>query len=262
MDSKKILKTYRWRSEMETGKGYYQDGDKLILDRRLQETLRLAGSIKPRKNYLDIGCRDGFLTDLISKETGNPLTYGIDLVDPKEAQKRGIKCLTFDLEGKSFLPFKGSSFDLITCNEVLEHIRDTDFLIEEIYRILTDDGYLIMSIPRLDSLLTSFLLLTGYQPIWVECSIQRRYGGLTSDGMITGHVSYFTRKAILEMMGLYNFKIIASSQVSVVTQWLLDQYILKRKIPLFKRMICKILDIIPFKQDTLIMLIKKNTEKS
>jgi SAM-dependent methyltransferase len=206
--------------------------------------------------YLDIGCRDGFLTNLIAKETGNPTIFGVDLVDLNCAGKSGINCVKFDLEGQVHLPFKDKSFDLITCNEVLEHVRDTDFLIEEIYRLLRDDGCLLLSIPRLDSLLCSFLLLLGYQPIWVESSIKRRYGGLT-DGMITGHVSYFTRRAMMEFLRAHDLKVIDSAQVSVVSQWLLDQYILGKNVSLIKRFVCGLLNIIPFKQDNLIILSKK-----
>ena len=257
MDNKEILKTIRWNPLMETGKGYYQDGNNLLLDRRLNEILKAAHTVKERKKYLDIGCRDGFLTHLISKETGNPLTFGIDLVDTGEAQKKGINTLIFDLEQKCNIPFKDCSFDLISCNEVLEHIRDTEFLLEEIRRLLNDDGYLILTIPRLDSFLCSFLLLMGYQPVWVECSIKNRYGGLTGDGMITGHVSYFTKKAIEEMLHAYKFRVASFAQVSVVSQWMLDQYILGRKLSLLKKILCKLFDIIPFKQDTCIFLIKK-----
>jgi SAM-dependent methyltransferase len=257
MDNKEILKNIRWNPDLETGKGYYQEGDRLLLDRRLKEILNLAKTLKTRKKYLDIGCRDGFLTCLISKETGKPSTFGIDLVDLGQAKKRGIETLKFDLEQKCHIPFKDGSFDLITCNEVLEHIRDTDVLLEEIRRLLSNDGYLILTIPRLDSFLCSILLLAGYQPIWVECSIKNRYGGLTSEGLITGHVSYFTKKAIEEMLNVYKFEIVAFSQVSVVSQWMMDQYIVGRKLSLLKRILCKLFDIIPFKQDTCIFLIKK-----
>jgi len=257
MDNKEILKKERWSPEKKTGKGYFQDGDNLILDKRLKETLRLAKKTGPATMYLDIGCRDGFLTDLISKETGIPKKFGIDMVDLDEAEKKGIKCVLFDLEQKTCLPFKDGIFDLISCNEVLEHVRDTEFLMEEIYRLLAGGGHLVLSVPRLDSFLASILLLLGYQPVWVECSIKKRYGGLTSDAQITGHVSYFTKKALFDMLLYYNFQIIFFSQVSVVSQWLLDQYILKRRLSLLKRIICKVFDNIPFKQDTMIIIAKK-----
>ena len=260
MDSKEKLKKDRWSSEKEIGKGYFEEENNLLLDKRLKATLRLAKKAGVKKRYLDTGCRDGFLTNLISKETGNPKTFGIDIVELERARKKDIKAVQLDLEERTHFPFKDKSFDLISCNEVLEHVQDTEFLIEEFYRLLNDEGHLLLSVPRLDSLLSSLLLLLGYQPVWVECSIKRRYGGLTSDAKITGHISYFTKKALTEMLSFYNFEIISFSQVSVVSQWLLDQYILKRKISSLKKIICTIMDSIPFKQDTMILLCEKRAK--
>lgn len=46
------------------------------------------------------------------------------------------------------LPFEDSSFDVVLCNHVLEHIPNDTKALEEIYRILRPDGWAILQIPQ------------------------------------------------------------------------------------------------------------------
>ena len=45
------------------------------------------------------------------------------------------------------LPFAASAFDLVICTEMLEHVPDPDTTLQEIRRVLTDDGTLILATP-------------------------------------------------------------------------------------------------------------------
>lgn len=45
------------------------------------------------------------------------------------------------------IPFSDSAFDLIFANQVLEHIQDLTFLLEEIHRILKPGGQLVAHVP-------------------------------------------------------------------------------------------------------------------
>jgi len=45
------------------------------------------------------------------------------------------------------LPFEDSSFDVVICNHVLEHVKDDYQAIQEIYRILRPQGIAIVLIP-------------------------------------------------------------------------------------------------------------------
>lgn len=45
------------------------------------------------------------------------------------------------------LPFDGASFDLVILGEVLEHLRDDYNALNNIKKVLKDDGYLIVSLP-------------------------------------------------------------------------------------------------------------------
>lgn len=44
-------------------------------------------------------------------------------------------------------PFDDNSFDYVICNAVLEHVKNDDFVLKEIYRVLKPGGTLYVSIP-------------------------------------------------------------------------------------------------------------------
>lgn len=45
------------------------------------------------------------------------------------------------------MPFQDETFDVIICNHVLEHIKDDDLALKEIYRSLKKGGFAILQIP-------------------------------------------------------------------------------------------------------------------
>lgn len=102
---------------------------------------------------LDVGCGRGWLSNLLS-------TYGrITAIEPvaqvvKHAQQLfphlDIKCgTTDDLINEGRL----SSFDIIVCSEVIEHVPDQDkaYFLLSLKRLLKPKGFLILTTPRKDA---------------------------------------------------------------------------------------------------------------
>jgi len=56
----------------------------------------------------------------------------------KVAKERGIKCIQHDVN--KGIPFKDESFDAIWAEEVIEHLYNTDYFLEEVYRVLRKGG--------------------------------------------------------------------------------------------------------------------------
>lgn len=48
---------------------------------------------------------------------------------------------------KDRYPFKNNSFDYVICNAVLEHVKDDNYVLNEIYRVLKPGGSFYVSIP-------------------------------------------------------------------------------------------------------------------
>lgn len=68
--------------------------------------------------------------------------------------KHGIKCTTADLYNNADLKINieetgldDAAYDVIVCNHVLEHVSDYKKALSELYRILSQDGLLILSFP-------------------------------------------------------------------------------------------------------------------
>jgi SAM-dependent methyltransferase len=47
------------------------------------------------------------------------------------------------------LPFRGESFDVVLCSELLEHVPDPIVVLREAYRVLQAPGILLLSVPFL-----------------------------------------------------------------------------------------------------------------
>jgi ubiquinone/menaquinone biosynthesis C-methylase UbiE len=97
------------------------------------------------EEVVDLGCGEGIFLDAARKFNQKISTIGVDLSRKnckKTAKKHDAIC--GDVE---FLPFKTNSVDVVFLLDVLEHLFEHNVL-SEIYRILKDDGDLLLSTPN------------------------------------------------------------------------------------------------------------------
>lgn len=74
----------------------------------------------------------------------------------RNIQQYGNKVITADLSMSDVsihaditcLPFADKTFDTVICSHVLEHIPDDSAAMSELYRILADDGYALIMVPK------------------------------------------------------------------------------------------------------------------
>ena len=99
----------------------------------------------PNKRVLDLGCRDGALTQAYA--AGNEIV-GVDADREAlaEAGKLGIETRWADLDEP--LLFEDASFDVVVAGELLEHLRDPRRLVEEARRVLRPGGTFVASVPN------------------------------------------------------------------------------------------------------------------
>jgi methionine biosynthesis protein MetW len=175
-----------------------------IQEKKIEIILNLFENHQGGK-ILDIGCGDGFISALIRKKT-KAMMHGIDISRTcvKEARKRNINAKLFDVS-KGKLPYSRNYFDAVLCGDILEHIYDTEGLIDSVYKILKPHGYVIVSVPNIASWYNRFFLLIGWMPIWIESSSKTYTGNpFLKEGV--GHIHGFTKKSLIDLLkfkGLY-----------------------------------------------------------
>lgn len=132
---------------------FYKENQKLFLE------FFIKGSENTK--LLDLGCSDGKFTKEIAKSIGTDKIYGIEMnkASAKKSKGMGIIVKSSDLNKK--FPFPDESFDVVSGNQVLEHLWNTDNFFREVNRVLKNGGYAIISTPNLSSFHSIFFILLG-----------------------------------------------------------------------------------------------------
>jgi len=101
------------------------------------------------KKVLDIACGEGYGSDILSSTALE--VVGVDICRSAIAQAREKYVsdnLTFACGDAYSIPFLDETFDCVVSFETIEHLEKPDQLLAEIKRVLTPDGFLILSSPN------------------------------------------------------------------------------------------------------------------
>jgi 2-polyprenyl-3-methyl-5-hydroxy-6-metoxy-1,4-benzoquinol methylase len=116
-----------------------------------------ARHIGKGKKILDLGCRDGALTQYFT-EGNSVLGVDIDSVALERAvQELNIQTRVLDAHG-NWEELKGEKFQVVVAGEVLEHLFYPDQVVEKVSRHLQRRGVFIGSVPNAFSLKNRFRL--------------------------------------------------------------------------------------------------------
>ena len=135
---------------------------------------------------LDVGCAYGFMLerfpDVFEK-------FGIDISDYaiREARKR-LPGVTFKIGNvEDELPFPEASFDIVICNDVIEHLENPDGALKNISKVLDRDGILFIKTPNLNWFRKKFFAYADKKE---------------------HHISMFSRQTLSDLLVECGFKII------------------------------------------------------
>jgi 2-polyprenyl-3-methyl-5-hydroxy-6-metoxy-1,4-benzoquinol methylase len=157
-----------------------------------------------------MGCGDGgFSAQFVKAEWQ---VWGVDLSESQvsKARAEGIKAEQQDLT--SGLNFPDKFFSLVFAGEVIEHLVDTDALIEEAWRLLKPGGIFILTTANLASLNNRVRLLIGWYPTFMDYSAR--------EGV--GHVRYYTLDPLRRQLSQHGFLVqaVSGSHVPLIpTRW-------------------------------------------
>lgn len=176
-------------------KSYYEKHYRDVLKRKdlRREKRKLDNLEKYIKGgkVLDIGCSLGFFLKELMKK-GSWQCFGLEY--SKKAAKYARKQLSLNVFAREIedIPLPNDYFDVITMHSTLEHIRDPQKMIKEVYHKLKPGGFFIFNIPNIDSFEYKLSQLLG-----------RRF-----EGFIFEHLYYFTPRVIRQMIEKEGFRII------------------------------------------------------
>jgi len=123
---------------------------KFLSDLLYRSKLREVGHFKKAGRILDVGCGEGGL--LFAFKARGWETFGVDtskIAAGLTGKKIGER-YTFNCELKD-CHFPDDYFDVVTLNHVFEHVIYPNEELEEIARILKNDGVLLLSVPNIES---------------------------------------------------------------------------------------------------------------
>ena len=145
-----------------------------------------------KKNCLDIGPGSGRWINFLKKKTKN--IFAVDISDKViELNKKNCKQIfKIDFENKR-IPLINSSIDLIICFEVLEHLKQPDYFLREIFRLLKKDSIAVFTMPNILSFSSRLRVLLGLLPI-----------AIISDPT---HIKFYRKKEIINIFSKFNIEV-------------------------------------------------------
>jgi len=122
------------------------------------------------KNMLDVGCGKGDRTIRIADyfNIHAPNISGLDYDDASIVVCENLfNVKKIDLETED-IPWEDNTFDLVICNQVLEHLKNYKKVMDDLIRVTQKDRYIIIGIPNLAHLINRIYLLFGKQPMCID----------------------------------------------------------------------------------------------
>lgn len=100
------------------------------------------------KSFLEIGCGTGFVLSGIEKAYPQLNLFGSELFCEglKYASKRVKNCELFQMDARN-IPFK-NEFDIIGAFDVLEHLKEDEEVLAQLYKAVTNQGGIILTVPQ------------------------------------------------------------------------------------------------------------------
>jgi methionine biosynthesis protein MetW len=102
----------------------------------------------PAGRILDVGCGNGYFLKWMKEHGWESFGVEISKTGSQVAAKNGIKVFNGELEKAKY---PSNYFDVVTVNQVLEHVYSPARVIREASRVLRPNGLLVVCVPNLES---------------------------------------------------------------------------------------------------------------
>jgi len=168
-------------------------------------------------NILEIGCGSGQFGRLVKSRYPESKYWGIEL-NPIEAEAAAL-VLDNVLVGEvseRLNDLRTEVFDLIVCNDVLEHLVEPGQVLREIRNNLSGDGIILASIPN---------ILFFYQML--EMIIQQDWKYVDAGILDRTHLRFFTKKSMIRLFeeSGYGISLIKGINASYGLKYLIANFV-------------------------------------
>lgn len=101
------------------------------------------------KTFFEVGCGTGFVLSGIQKRSQGMKLYGSDIVNAsfRYVQHRIPEAVFFQADAQKQIPFE-DEFNVIGAFDVLEHIRDDEAALKQMYQACKNKGGIILTVPQ------------------------------------------------------------------------------------------------------------------
>ena len=171
---------------------------------------KMKVSISSEDEWLDLGCHHGQFLNLIGA------SYDCKLIGMDDWKlKDYMPFVKFDYHPVDLASAEWpvlvakDGIKYISALEVIEHMIDTDQFVEKCKNILSDDGYIVISTPNINSLRNRIMVPFGVYPAYLEYR------------NVIHHVRLFNPKILIRFLHSHGFQTVRCIGVSFLPEKLL-----------------------------------------
>ena len=138
-------------------------------------------------SVLDVGCATGKLLEWMAERGWS--VQGVEVCRPAAefgTAKRGVPIHIGTLETAGF---QSGRFDVAHCSHLIEHLTDPGAFVREVYRMLCDGGWFVLTTPNVDGL-------------------QARLFGSEWRSAIADHMTLFSRRTLRRLIEGAGFRVV------------------------------------------------------